>query len=597
MSEATPSGIQGDALLVSRAFLQFLARRNILSKEVRELLSRSGPAAGVSLREILAQPGVKESPLYQALSDFSKLPLAARPGRIAIPLLKLIPVNVAQRYGFIPLEQQGHELIVGVVTPLNETVLQLIRSNTRMEVVRQTLLPLTELEELIHSSYADLGRPPAPAPHTEPARPRRETSSEKPRVAEGEDPLAVLRAIRIQAERGTLSPDSGGVVDILDELLVAAHKAQASDIHLEPRERAVVVRFRLDGQLKEMVRLPLPFREPLLSRLKVLCQLDVTEKYRPQDGRFEFFSRKRSVETRASFFRTVNGEKAALRLLDSEGSRPDIATLGLEREQRDLLQEMIHRPYGAVLVSGPTGSGKSTTLYAALEELNQEHVNITTVEDPAEYRLDGANQCSVQRQRGLDFHLALRALLRQDPDVIMLGEIRDYETAEIAFQAALTGHMVFATIHTNDSLSTINRLINLDIDPTVVALGLVGILSQRLVRKVCPYCREVYRPDPLIKQRFGISDLPDVTFARGRGCSECRGVGLRGRTGVFELLEITPRLQEAIQVRRPMSDIREMARRDGLQTLRFSCLRKLLRHETTVEEVLGATVSTRSLQS
>ncbi|WP_283148729.1 type II secretion system ATPase GspE [Silvimonas soli] len=377
------------------------------------------------------------------------------------------------------------------------------------------------------------------------------------------------------------------IIRLINALLTEALRENASDLHLEPFETRSVVRFRVDGQLRDILEPKRALHAALVSRIKVMAGLDIAEKRMPQDGRITLRIAGRPVDVRVSTLPTGHGERAVLRLLDKSAGRLDLEKLGMGKDTLDLLQSMLNEPHGIVLVTGPTGSGKTTTLYAALARMDAKTSNIMTVEDPIEYDLDGVGQTQVNPRIDMSFARALRAILRQDPDVIMIGEIRDLETAQIAVQASLTGHLVLATLHTNDAISAITRLTDMGIEPFLLASSLLGVLAQRLARKLCPTCR---RPDePTAEERAAFEGKPVPAVFRSAGCPDCGGLGYRGRTGLYELLKVDEALRGMIHARVPEQQLKDYALAHGMLTLRQDGLRRVLRGETSLEEVWRVT--------
>ncbi len=383
---------------------------------------------------------------------------------------------------------------------------------------------------------------------------------------------------------------SGSVVQQVDHIIRQAIERQASDIHIEPYEFSFRVRFRLDGVLHHVGELSLLQKNAVISRLKVIAGLDIAEKRRPQDGRIRFQMGEQTIDLRVSTLPTDFGEKVVLRILDKSHLKLSLEALGFSSQNLKMLRRAIHLPYGMMLVTGPTGSGKTTTLYAALSELNSAHVNITTIEDPIEYNLSGINQTHVRADIGFTFAKALRSFLRQDPNIIMVGEIRDQETASIAIRAALTGHMVLSTIHTNDAPSTISRLIDMGVEPFLVASSIRLVVAQRLVRKICDACKAPVTPDPGLLAELQLGQ-PTTTLYKGTGCTRCNQTGYRGRTALFELMPMSESLAELIAGRAPLQQIRLQARSEGGHALRQIALEKAFAGITTLEEVLRETAS------
>ncbi len=381
-------------------------------------------------------------------------------------------------------------------------------------------------------------------------------------------------------ELADLSP----VVRLVNFILFRAIGDRASDIHIEPDDHVLRVRHRIDGELRELMRPPTGMHAAIVSRLKVMADLDISERRKPQDGRFRVRLDTRAVDVRMSTLPTVQGEKVVLRIMDRGSMRITLGHLGIGHQRMQQLQELIHRPDGIILVAGPTGSGKTTTLYAALEEINEPGKNICTVENPVEYNLRGVNQVQANQKGGLGFADALRSLLRQDPDVLMVGEIRDGETATIAVQASLTGHMVLATLHTNDAVSAVTRLINMGIEPYLIGAALRGVISQRLVRCLCPTCRQPIDAPAAVRRRVGT--LPEGQYYAPRGCDACKGAGFSGRIGIYELLVVTDAFADLTSRNPTLGDLRKMAIQEGLMPLLQDGLRKAAEGITTLDEVL-----------
>ncbi len=381
------------------------------------------------------------------------------------------------------------------------------------------------------------------------------------------------------------------VVKLVDFLITQAVQENASDIHIEPEEKFVSIRYRIDGILHRKLSLPKNAQPAIISRVKIMAGLDIAEKRLPQDGRILMKVGDKEIDLRVSTCPTVHGENVVLRILDKSSMIIGLENLGFPERELKIFEELISQPYGIILVTGPTGSGKTTTLYSALQRLNRDEVNIMTVEDPVEYQFPRMRQVQVNPKAGLTFASALRSFLRQDPDIIMVGEIRDLETTEIAIQAALTGHLVFSTLHTNDAPTAFTRLIEMGVEPFLVSSSILGVLAQRLVRKVCEKCKEEYKPSVSLLQALGLENKvsQDVKFVKGKGCKLCSNTGYKGRTGIFELLKVTPQIRELILKRASADQIRELAKTQGMRTLREAAIEKLLLKITTPEEVMRVT--------
>ncbi len=385
-------------------------------------------------------------------------------------------------------------------------------------------------------------------------------------------------------------------VRIVNIIISDAVERSASDIHVEPEENVLNIRYRIDGILHRHIFLPKFLQSAIISRFKIMADLDIAERRVPQDGRIMMKVGTKDIDFRVSTCPTVHGENIVLRILDKSSMTCGLENLGFPKRELKILQEMIVQPYGVILVTGPTGSGKTTTLYAALQKINKEDINIMTVEDPVEYQVANIRQVQVNSKAGLTFASALRAFLRQDPDVVMVGEIRDLETAEIAIQAALTGHLVLSTLHTNDTASAFTRIIEMEVEPFLVSSSVLGILAQRLARKVCSKCKEEYIPSSELLISLGLEELVGKTtkFVRGRGCKLCNKSGYRGRVGIYEVLKISPPIQKLVLKKSSAEEIRKIAKMEGMKTLREGAIQKLLAGIITPEEVFRVTKSSEA---
>ncbi len=378
--------------------------------------------------------------------------------------------------------------------------------------------------------------------------------------------------------------EAPSVPEIVDSIIQQGLARRASDIHLESKENGLMVRFRVDGMLQNAGELPLDLRAAMISRIKIMGGMDISEHRLPQDGRIKIRQKHRAVDLRISTMPALYGEKVVMRLLDLDNAALPLSATGLGENHLGEMAALIRRPQGVIFVTGPTGSGKTSTLYACLNDIVSETVNIITIEDPIEYEMPRATQINVNERIGLTFATCLRSVLRQDPDVILVGEVRDLETARIAMQASLTGHLVFATLHTNDAVGAITRLINMEIPPYLIAASVTAVLAQRLVRVLCPVCKSPVDPDEPVRERLGLD--PGATFARARGCDFCHGAAVAGRTGIFELVTMTPTLRRLVSNRASEAELRDAARAAGAQSLFEDGLRKVLNHTVAYEELL-----------
>lgn len=412
-----------------------------------------------------------------------------------------------------------------------------------------------------------------------------------------EDVLDTIREVKIDSKKEeNINEDDIGddVIRYVNKILAEAFVSKCSDIHIEPYENNFRIRYRQDGSLIEAAKPPRNLMLPIISRVKILAQMDISERRKPQDGRIKLEIGGKPIDYRVSSLPTLFGEKIVLRLLDSSNLQLDMTKLGFEQKQLEVFKEGIYRPYGMCLVTGPTGSGKTTTLYSAIAELNQIDTNISTAEDPVEFNLEGINQVNVKKDIGLTFAAALKSFLRQDPDIIMVGEIRDGEVGEIAVEAALTGHMVLSTLHTNDAPSTITRLINMGIEPFLVAAALNVVVAQRLCRKICKECKEVdssVTPELLVSCGISPASASKIKTHRGKGCPVCSNTGYKGRVAIYEVLEITPAIKEILLRHGSTDEIKRQAIKDGMKTLRMCALTKVAQGLTTMDEAISNSAS------
>ena len=489
-------------------------------------------------------------------------------------VLKLISREQAETRNILPLQMEGVELLVAISDPLDTETIDSISRVLKL-AINPKLAPPDLLREAISRCY--VGGPIGGG------------SSYNDILGKGgDDGLAVELP-----QGGDVKEDDAPIIRYVNSLIVDAIRRKASDIHLEPLEKRFRVRFRVDGVLQEMKGPPKRLQPSIISRLKLMAEVSLAEKRIPQDGRIQARTGGRDIDLRVSVLPTVYGESIVMRILDKEGLKLGLPELGFFADDQAKFQGLISGSDGVFLVTGPTGSGKSTTLYSALNYINKPDRKIITVEDPVEYQMAGINQVQVKRDVGMTFAAALRAMLRQAPNIVMIGEIRDLETAEIAINAALTGHMVFSTLHTNDSVSAVTRLVDIGVKPFLVSAALRGALAQRLVRRNCQACAAPYKPTPKELYSIGMTeqDLASATPMKGPGCPKCGDRGYKGRRGVFEMFVITEEIQEMIYGGANLVDLRRKAREAGMRTMREDGQRKVASGMTTIEEVLGATVA------
>jgi len=531
-------------------------------------------------------------------------------------VIKLIPADTAQKYQIIPLSRSGATLTIAITDPTNVFAMDDIKFMTGYNVE-----PVVASETAVTDAIKRYYPTASAAPKVQVAKPT-EKKAEKPKVPQQQANLSSAATLELvtKALEETASTIVDDDVELLEEMeqidvaslerqggeapvirlvnlmLMSAIQKGASDIHIEPYEKEFRVRFRIDGILYNVMAPPMKFRDAITSRLKIMAKLDIAEKRLPQDGRikirFAVEGATKEIDFRVSCLPTLFGEKIVMRLLDKDKLMLDMTKLGFEQESLNKLEIAIGKPWGMVLVTGPTGSGKTNTLYSSIAKVNTSETNIMTAEDPVEFNLVGVNQVQVRENIGLNFAAALRSFLRQDPNIILVGEIRDFETAEIAVKAALTGHLVLSTLHTNDAPSTINRLMNMGIEPFLVASSVNLICAQRLVRRVCSACKEDHPtpPQALVEAGFTAEEAQRVVPKRGTGCEICNQTGYKGRVGLYEVMEISEELRELILVGASGLELKRKAVEEGMITLRRSGLRKVMEGVTTIEEVARETV-------
>src|SRR5713101_5882869 len=496
-------------------------------------------------------------------------------------VLKLVPGDMASKYEVLPVKRTGNTLTLAMADPTNVFALDDVEFLTNLQVlpvvasqgaIRKVLertydSHVSALTDVINELEGEVG---------------------DVEVVEDDEIGAKVDVFELKE-----SADEAPVVRLANMLIVEAIRRGASDIHFEPYEKVFRVRFRIDGVLHEIMTPPKRLEPALVSRVKIMANLDIAERRLPQDGHIKLRYNTREIDFRISTLPTIFGEKTVMRLLDKEALQLDLTKLGFDPWSLEHFEKAIHSPYGMVLITGPTGSGKTTTLYSAIHTINSPDVNIMTAEDPVEYNLKGVNQVQINEGIGRTFSAALRSFLRQDPDVILVGETRDLETAQISIRAALTGHLVFSTLHTNDCPSTIARLVDMGIPPFLIASALQLILAQRLGRKVCKDCKEPYeaQEDSLVPYGHAPTGLGQTQFYKGKGCQVCNFTGMKGRIALYEVMPMSQELRDAILKAAPTAELREIAQAQGMKTLRQSGLQKVIEGTTTVDEVLRVTMS------
>jgi type IV pilus assembly protein PilB len=520
---------------------------------------------------------MSEEDLARTISQQYSVPIAQLgTHEIDSTLLQLVPQNLAHKHQVIPLNRTDSSLTIAMVDPTNIVALNDIKFITGLDI-QVMLAPESELKATYERLYEG---------NVSYDNIMNDFETDDVEVLETQETINLS-----ELEKAT---EDAPVVKLVNAILTDAIKKNASDIHIEPYEKTFRVRFRIDGVLYEIMKPPTKLKNAITSRIKIMADLDIAERRLPQDGRIKLkLGNKKEMDFRVNVLPTLFGEKVVLRLLDKSNLQLDMTKLGFEQKQLTDFKSGLLRPHGMVLVTGPTGSGKTTTLYSALSELNKVTTNISTAEDPVEFNLAGINQAQMHDDIGFNFAAALRAFLRQDPDVIMVGEIRDYETAEIAIKASLTGHLVLSTLHTNDAAATVNRLLNMGVEPFLVASSINCIVAQRLARRVCVECAADVDISPEILVNIGIpaAEARHIQVKQGKGCTRCSGTGYKGRIALYEVMVMGEELKEFVLNGASAAELKKEATRLGMMTLRASALMRLKEGTTTVEEVLRVTVA------
>ncbi|MBI3046978.1 MAG: type IV-A pilus assembly ATPase PilB [Acidobacteria bacterium] len=574
-----------------------LKEKRITVEQLQEALNHQRQHGGKLGFNLVKLGFVKDSEITALLSKQYGVPsISLTDFEIDPAVVKLVPAETAQKYQIVPLARAGATLTIAMTDPTNVFAMDDIRFMTgyNVEPVVASEIAVLEALEKYYGKGTGTGNGGGAA-GTSALEVASKALQEMPVPTDAD--VEVLEDLEeISAETLAKQGEEAPIIKLVNVLLMSAIQKGASDIHIEPYEKELRVRYRIDGVLYNIMSPPLKFRDAITSRVKIMAKLDISEKRLPQDGRikirFQDNGRPKDIDFRVSCLPTLFGEKIVMRLLDKDKLMLDMTKLGFESESLAKFEAAILKPWGMVLVTGPTGSGKTNTLYSSISRINTPETNIMTAEDPVEFNLMGINQVQVRENIGLTFAAALRSFLRQDPNIILVGEIRDFETAEIAIKAALTGHLVLSTLHTNDAPSTVNRLMNMGIEPFLVASSLNLICAQRLVRRVCKNCGEPHPtpPQALVQAGFSNEDARTVVPQRGRGCEKCNNTGYKGRLGLYEVMEVTEELRELILVGSSALELRRKAIDEGMITLRQSGLRKVKDGVTTIDEVVRETV-------
>ncbi|MFH0985194.1 MAG: GspE/PulE family protein [Candidatus Omnitrophota bacterium] len=546
--------------------IELLLKQGLIQQDQADQAKKEAGRVGQPLESVLVKGGyITDEELASTKATILGVPyIDLNNYRLDRELIKLIPEKIAKKYSLIPLFSTGNSLSIGMVDPHNIVAIDQVRKLTNFDVVDAILVSAGGFQVALNAYYHFRG-----------------SMEEIVKTLEKEKTPNTQEVILGEITEKT------PVSQLVDSLFLQAVQSRASDIHIEPEETIVSVRLRVDGLLHHITTFPITIQNSVVSRIKILAGMDITESRKPQDGKIRTELEGKDLDIRVSTFPTLFGENVVLRLLDKRAMLPNLVELGFAKENLERFEKLITRSHGIILVTGPTGSGKTTTLYAALSKINSEEKNIVTIEDPVEYVLSRVRQTQVNIKAGITFANGLRGFLRQDPDIMMVGEIRDRETVDMAIQSALTGHLVFSTLHTNDAPSALTRLVDMGAEPFLISSSVIGILAQRLVRINCSKCREPYTPSAGVLQSVGFPEGTQVM--RGKGCSKCNQTGFTGRCGIFEMMFITDEIKSLVDARRSAAEIKKKAVEQGMKTLREDGLEKVQKGITTLEEVLRVT--------
>ncbi len=548
-----------------------LVEEGILTPEQLKKAKAEEKRSGLRLRKVLVKLGfMSEEDLVFFLSNKLGLPRIELSGYLVdSKTIELIPENLARKHELVPLFKIGNRITCAMVDPWNVFALDEVRMKTGM-IVEPAVATETEVKKALDEHYGAKGTMEDVI---------KAIDEKNLDIKEGEIDLKKLEGV---AEEPV-------VVKLVNLIVMKAVREGASDIHIEPEEDVLKTRFRVDGVLHEVSSPPKHLQSAIISRIKIMASLDIAERRAPQDGRFTLKMEGKEIDIRVSCMPTIYGENIVMRLLDVSSALLSLKDTGFSKEVLEKYQKLIFHPHGMILVTGPTGCGKTTTLYVSLDKINNVEKNIITIEDPVEYKLSGIRQMQVNPKVDLTFANGLRSMLRQDPDVIMVGEIRDFETSEIAVHSALTGHLVFSTLHTNDAAGALTRMIDMGVEPFLVSSSVIGVLAQRLVRTICKSCKEEYAPTKEELRDIGLLDESGTKFYRGKGCPKCMNTGYKGRIGIFELMIMDEAIRKLTIAKAPHDEIKKQAVSSGMVTLKQDGIQKVKSGVTTVEEMLRAT--------
>jgi len=553
-----------------RRSVDLLLEKGIITQEQFNVAKDEVAKTGLPIERALEKLGfISEVDIASTVADSLGVPfIDLTDYLIDSEVIKLVPEAVAKKYKAVPLFKIGDSLTVAMVDPEDVLAIDEVRMKSKVGTVEPVLSTEDMIHKVIDQYYGSLGSA---------AELVKGMTKEK------------MESSAKQAKGLSGIAEEAPVIKLVNLIIMQAVKDKASDIHVEPTEENVLVRYRIDGILHEVQELPKHLQSALASRIKVMAKIDIAETRNPQDGRIQVKMESKNLDLRVSTFPTLHGENIVMRILDKSSVLLGLSDLGLADKELKDFDKMIRHPNGIVLVTGPTGSGKTTTLYAALSTINSMEKNIITIEDPVEYEISLVRQTQINPRAGLTFANGLRSILRQDPDIIMVGEIRDKETADVAIQASLTGHLVFSTLHTNDAPGALTRLIDMGVEPFLVASSVIGILAQRLVRVICPKCKESYTPSDELLKSLGLKEKIELYRGRGHNCPQCRGTGFQGRIGIFELLVVNDEIKNMVTAKASANEIRKKAVANGMRVLYEDGIEKIKNGLTTAEEVLRVT--------
>jgi len=556
-----------------KALSESLVEQGIITQKDLEIAVAESEKTGESLRKTLVRLGlISEEDIIAFFEEQLSIPYVELGSYlIDSKVIKTIPEALARKYMVVPLFKTGDTITLAMADPLNVIALDDLRLKTSC-AIEPVAASETDIKNAINQYYGTAG------------------SIDEVIKSFETKAISITEEEEISLEKLHDMAEEAPIIKLVNLIIMQAIRDSASDIHIEPEEQELRVRTRIDGILHDMTAIPKHLQAAVISRTKIMSDLNIATKRIPQDGRFQIKIENSQIDVRISTFPTIYGENVVMRLLDTSSILLGLEQIGFSESNFEQFKSLITKPHGIILVTGPTGSGKTTTLYSALNTINTPDKNIITVEDPVEYRLKGIRQSQINPKAGLTFATGLRSILRQDPDIVMVGEIRDRETAEIAVQAALTGHLVFSTLHTNDAPGSLTRLIDMGVEPFLISSSIIGVVAQRLVRTICSGCKESYRPTENALEKLSLN-IPkeEATFYRGKGCNICKNTGYKGRIGIFELMLMNDKIRDLILERTSSSVIKRAAEEAGMKTLRKDGLEKALKGITTIDEVMRVT--------